>query len=105
MLKDKGSNPSHKPITNMVWVRAQKMRARIWNFLCLAPLSAIFQLYRGDQFGGGGSRREPQTLGKQLVNFITCGSQLSAPIFWARTHAILVIGLCDGLLPLSFNIV
>jgi hypothetical protein len=78
---------------------------RIWNFLCLAPLSAIFQLYRGDQFGGGGSRREPQTLGKQLVNFITCGSQLSAPIFWARTHTILVIGLCDGLLPLSFNIV
>jgi ABC-type dipeptide/oligopeptide/nickel transport system permease component len=78
---------------------------RIWNVLCLAPLSAIFQLYRGDQFGGGGSRREPQTLGKQLVSFITCGSQLSAPIFWARTHAVLVIGLYDGLLPLSFNIV
>jgi hypothetical protein len=26
-------------------------------------------------FSGGGSRREPPTLGKQLVNFITCGSE------------------------------
>jgi len=42
----------------------------------LAPLSAIFQLYHGDSFSGGRSRstqREPQTMGKQLVNFITCG--------------------------------
>jgi len=68
---------------------------RIWNFWCLAPLSAIFQLYRGDQFGGGGSWREPQTLGKQLVNFITCSCELNAPIFWVRTHAVLVIGLYD----------
>jgi hypothetical protein len=28
-------------------------------------------------FSGGGSRREPPTMGKQLVNFITCKS--SAP--------------------------
>jgi hypothetical protein len=48
-------------------------------------------------FSGGGSRnihREPPTLGKQLVNFITCGCESSAPFFcnlqsWARTHAIL----------------
>ena len=32
-------------------------------------------------FGGGGSRREPPTLGKQLVNFITCGCESSAPFF------------------------
>jgi len=46
------------------------------------PLSAIFKLYHGDQFSGGGSRstrREPPTLGKQLVNFITCGCESSAP--------------------------
>ena len=35
-------------------------------------------------FSGGGSlstRREPSTLGKQLVNFITCGCESSAPFF------------------------
>ena len=51
-------------------------------------------------FSGGGrrnTRREPLTLGKQLVNFITCSCKSSAPICnlqsWARTHAVLVIGL------------
>jgi len=40
-------------------------------------------------FSCGGSRstrREPPTMGKQLVNFITCGCE-------SRTHAVLVIGL------------
>jgi hypothetical protein len=35
-------------------------------------------------FSGGRSRsirREPLIMGKQLVNFITCGSELSAPFF------------------------
>jgi hypothetical protein len=35
-------------------------------------------------FSGGRSRstrREPPTLGKQLVNFITCGCESSAPFF------------------------
>jgi hypothetical protein len=35
-------------------------------------------------FSGGGSRstwREPPTLDKQLVNFITCGCESSAPFF------------------------
>ena len=32
-------------------------------------------------FSGGGSRREPSTMGKQLVNFITCGCVSSAPFF------------------------
>jgi hypothetical protein len=38
-------------------------------------LSAIFQLYRGDQFQwwrSQSTRREPPIMGKQLVNFITC---------------------------------
>jgi hypothetical protein len=30
---------------------------------------------------GGVPEREPPTMGKQLVNFITCGCELSAPIF------------------------
>ena len=50
-------------------------------------------------FSGGRSpstRREPPTMGKQLVNFITCGCELSAPFSCnlqsrARTHAVLVI--------------
>ena len=54
-------------------------------------------------FSGGGSRREPLTMGKQLVNFITCGCESSAPfcnlLSQARTHAILVIGLYDLLDP------
>jgi hypothetical protein len=32
-------------------------------------------------FSGGGSWREPPTLGKQLVNFITWGCESSAPFF------------------------
>ena len=54
-------------------------------------------------FSGGGSRstrREPPTMGKQLVNFITCGCESSAHFFCnlqsrARTHAVLVIGLYE----------
>ena len=53
-------------------------------FWCLTPLSTIFQLpyIMGTSFSGGGSRstrREPSTMGKQLVNFITCGCESSAP--------------------------
>ena len=66
----------------------------IW---CLTPLSAIFQLHlyiMVTSFSGGGSRsiqREPVTLCKQLVNFITCGCESSAPFFAidkAGRHAI-----------------
>jgi len=38
---------------------------------------------------------EPPTMGKQLVNFSTCGYNLQS---WARTHAMLVIGLYELLL-------
>jgi len=52
-------------------------------FVCLTPFSAIFQLFHGDQsFNGGRSqntRREPSNMGKQLVSFITCGCESSAP--------------------------
>jgi len=50
--------------------------------LYLTPLSAIFQLYHATSFSGGRSRspqREPPTMGKQLVNFITCGCETNPP--------------------------
>ena len=47
----------------------------------------------------GVHRREPPTMGKQLVNFITCGCESSAPFCnlhsCARTHAVLMIGLYE----------
>jgi hypothetical protein len=54
-------------------------------------------------FSGGRScdtRREPPTMGKQLVNFITCGLRVECTLFCnlesrAGTHAILVIGLYE----------
>jgi len=54
-------------------------------------------------FNGGRSRstrREPPTISKQLVNFITCGCESSAPFFCnlqsrARTQVVLVIGLYE----------
>jgi len=37
-------------------------------------------------------------MGKQLVNFITCGCESNAPLqSRARTHAVLVIGLYEWL--------
>jgi hypothetical protein len=51
------------------------------DLLCLTPLSAIFQLYDGDHFSGGRSRRETPTMGKQLVSFITCVCESSAQFF------------------------
>ena len=62
-------------------------------------------------FSGGGSqstRRKPPTLGKQLVNFITCGCKSSAPFFfnlqsWAWTHAVVVIGLYELLDPMNLT--
>jgi len=55
-------------------------------------------------FSGGGSRKEPPTIGKQLVNFITYGCESGALFFSnlqsrARTHTVLVIGLYELLDP------
>ena len=56
-----------------------------WFWLCLTPLSAIFQLIiMATSFSGGRSRstwKEPLTMGKQLVSFITCSCESSAPFF------------------------
>jgi len=52
----------------------------------------FFQLYfsyiMATSFSGGRSRstrREPPTMGKELVNFITCGCESSAPSFAIHT--------------------
>ena len=52
-----------------------------FDFWRLTSLSAIFQLYHGDQFLVVEETGEPPTMGKQLVNFITCGCELRAPFF------------------------
>jgi hypothetical protein len=62
-------------------------------------------------FIGGGSRctrREPPTLGKQLVNFITCVAS-RVHLFcnlqrWERTHAVLVIDLYELIDPTTYLI-
>jgi hypothetical protein len=53
-------------------------------------------------FSGGGSRsirREPPTMGKQLVNFIICAASRMHPFCnlqsRAGTHAVFVIGLYE----------
>jgi len=43
-----------------------------------------FSYIMATSFSGGGNRstrREPPTMGKQLVNFITCGCESSVPFF------------------------
>jgi hypothetical protein len=53
--------------------------------------------------GSRGTRREPPTLDKQLVNFITCAASRVYPFCnlqsWARAHAVLVMGLYELLDP------
>ena len=63
----------------------------------------FLSLIMATSFSGGRSRstwREPPTMGKQLVNYITCGWKYSAPFFCnlqsqAWTHTALVIGLYE----------
>ena len=54
-----------------------------FDFWYLTPLSAIFQLYHiVTSFSCGRSRstrKEPSTMGKELVNLITWGCESSAP--------------------------
>jgi hypothetical protein len=49
-----------------------------WLIDCLC-FNATFSNIMTTSFSGGGSRGEPPTMGKQLVNFITWGCESSAP--------------------------
>jgi len=62
-------------------------------------LYATFSYIMATSFSGRRSQREPPTMGKQLVNFITCAVS-RVYLFCnlqsrARTHAALVIGLYE----------
>jgi len=65
--------------------------------------NATFSNIMATSLSGGRSRstwREPRTMGKQLVNFITYGCESSASFFCnlqsrARTQTVLVIGLYE----------
>ena len=61
---------------------------RIWWFDLIFCVWSHFQQFlsyiMATSFSGGrsrGTRRKPPTMGKQLINFITCGCESSAPIF------------------------
>ena len=75
-----------------------------WFLVLNATFSNISAIsFTVTSFSGGRSRstrREPLTMGKQLVNIITCGCESSAHFFcnlqsrvW--THTVLVIGLYE----------
>jgi hypothetical protein len=53
-------------------------------FGVLRHFQQYFSYFIAASFSGGGSwstRREPPTMGNQLVSFITCGCESSAPFF------------------------
>ena len=71
-----------------------------WGYL--SDFQQYFSYIMATSFSGGRSRstrREPLTKGKQLVNFITCSFESSAPFCNVhsrmRTHAVLVLGLYE----------
>jgi hypothetical protein len=71
-------------------------------FGALRHFQQYFNYIKATSFSSGRSRsirREPPTMGEQLVNFITCDCESSAPfcILQSRvwTHDVLVIGLYE----------
>jgi hypothetical protein len=56
----------------------------VFGVLTIWLFQQYFSYIMATSFSGGRSRstrREPPTMGKQLVNFITCGCDSSAPFF------------------------
>jgi len=50
-------------------------------FWCFNTTRQYFIYIMATSFSGGRSRRESPTMGKQLVNFITCSCESSVPFF------------------------
>jgi hypothetical protein len=79
----------------------------IWfDFWCfnatLNNISAISTSFSGG--GSGNTRREPPIMGKQLVNFITCDCELSAPfVIYSKNISKLGNGIADGI-PVLFQV-
>ena len=69
-----------------------------WFLVFKRHFQQYFSYIMATSFSGERSRRESPTMGKKVVNFITCGCESSN--FYnlqsrARTHAVLVIGLYE----------
>ena len=82
-----------------------RRRTWIWMLVFNATFSNI-SLYHGDQFSGGGSgNTDPgQAIGKlyHLQLRVECTQFFKLPS-WARTHAVLVIGLKETSFEYSYN--
>ena len=70
-----------------------------FDFWCFNATQQYFSYIMATSFSGGRSQREPLTMGKQLVNFITCRCKSSAPFL---TH--LAKGNVSFCHPLTFHI-
>jgi hypothetical protein len=72
---------------NPSWIFNSKFRKRKRDLKVIFEtrhFQQYFSYIMATSFSGGRSRstrREPPTMGKQLVNFITCGCESSAPFF------------------------
>ena len=70
------------------------------DFWCLTALSAIFQLYHGDQFQWWKKPERTTDHGQATGKLYHLQLQVECTLFcnlqsWARTHAVLVIGLYE----------
>ena len=63
-------------VCNVSWLKGKKRKETDFDIFVL---NATFSYIMATSVSGGG--REPPTMGKQLVNFITCGCKSSAPFF------------------------
>jgi hypothetical protein len=61
-------------------------------WIWILVFNTTFSYIMATSYSGGGSwstRREPPNMGKQLVNFITCGCKLSAPFLAHLTQRVM----------------
>ena len=95
VYKDKTPYETYLPSQN-------KYHFCLEDFILFIVFNATFSYIMATSFSGGRSQstwREAPSMGKQLVKFITCGCESSAPFCnlqsRARTHAVLAIKLYE----------